>query len=265
VKTVVTLRGGETEHWLEAHPNRTRYVRNVLERADWVTAVAQGLLVQARALVPAIAGKSSVVPNGVVPADLAQRADECRPIAPTEHPYVLFVGRLEAMKDVEVLIDAFAFACTNPTFAHALVIAGSGSLGPALEQRARAVAGDRITFVGSTTYPESLRLIRDAAVLVLPSVSSEGCPNVVLEAMALGTPVVVSDLASLRELVGNGEAGAIFPRGDARALAQRLIETTADASLRDRYVQAARARLDARHRVDEVVAQYERVYERVLV
>ena len=106
--------------------------------------------------------------------------------------------------------------------------------------------------------------MRDAAVLALPSISSEGCPNVVLEAMALGTPVVVSDLPSLRELVGDGEAGVIFQRGDARALAQRLIEVTSDASLRERYIQAGHARLDARHRVDDVVAQYERVYERVL-
>jgi glycosyltransferase involved in cell wall biosynthesis len=126
------------------------------------------------------------------------------------------------------------------------------------------VVGDRITFVGSTTYPESLRLIRHAAALVLPSISSEGCPNVVLEAMALGTPVVVSDLPSLRELVGDGEAGATFRRGDARALAQRLVEVTSDAALRERYVQAARARLDTRHRVDDVVAQYEHIYARVI-
>jgi phosphatidylinositol alpha-mannosyltransferase len=264
VRIVVTLRGGETEHWLETHPARSRYIRRILERADRVTAVASDLLRQACTLSPSVADKSTVIPNAAVPAALVKRAGEGSLLAAARQPYVLFVGRLEEMKDVPVLIDAFAHACAEPSFPHTLVVAGSGSLEPELRRRAQdGAARDRIVFVGSTSYADTLRVIRDATVLVLPSRSSEGCPNVALEAMALGTPVIVSDLPSLVEVVGGGDAGAIFPRGDARALADRLVVLTSDTALRDRYVLAAKQRLDMRHRVDDVVSAYERIYESV--
>jgi glycosyltransferase involved in cell wall biosynthesis len=79
----------------------------------------------------------------------------------------------------------------------------------------------------------------------------------------LGTPVVVSDLEALRELVGDGEAGAVFARGDVQALREQIIALTAEPSRRERYVRAARARLAARHRLETVVEEYERIYERL--
>jgi glycosyltransferase involved in cell wall biosynthesis len=176
-------------------------------------------------------------------------------------PYVLFAGRLEPMKDVACLIDAYHRAAAAPGFAADLVIAGAGRLASVLRDRAAAGPGAaRIRFAGALPYAETLRLIAGARALVLPSRKSEGCPNVVLEAMALGTPVVVSDLPSLAELVDDGTDGAVFPMGDAAALADRLRAVEADAALRARLAAAARERLAVRHAPDAVAARYLALY-----
>jgi len=261
-RTIVTLRGGETEHWIAAHRRRRPYVEGILRRADYVTAVAGALLRQACALVPAVREKSQVVPNPAIPKAIAAAA---APQAVARRPYVLFAGRLENMKGVATLIDAFHRACADPRFEPALVIVGEGELQPSLETQARAGAGrGRISFLGRRGFAETLALIRDAEILALPSGSSEGCPNVALEAMALGTPLLVSDLEALRELVADGGCGGLFTAGDPRALAGELQALTRDPKRRARYVDAARARLAARHGLEAVIAEYERIYERLL-
>jgi glycosyltransferase involved in cell wall biosynthesis len=257
--------------------------------------------------VPAVARKSCVIPNPIdadalraavrddgptadrAQADAATRLEDEATVARTRtapirddelgavsraRPYVLFVGRMERMKDLPVLLDAFDAACAQPVFAHDLVLAGSGSLLGALRERARrSTHRERIFFLGDVEHAAALRLIAHASVLALPSKFSEGCPNVALEAMALGVPLVVSDLPSLTELVGHDggrsagaqgdAAGAVFPRGDAAALAARIVELARDRDLRERYARAAAVRLADRHDVNRAVERYERVYAEV--
>jgi glycogen(starch) synthase len=239
----------------------------VLERADYVTAVAGSLLRQACELVPQVEGKSCLVPNPVVlDAHARSSMSPASGLPAPSSPYILFVGRLEAMKDVATLLDAYHLACEESSFAHGLVIVGEGELLADLERRARKGRGaQRVVFLGRRAHSETLALIRGADALVVPSKSSEGCPNVVLEAMALGTPVIVSDLEALREAVGDGEAGAVFARGSARGLQAEIVALTADPSRRQRYMRAARARLEAKHRLETVLDEYERIYESLVV
>jgi glycosyltransferase involved in cell wall biosynthesis len=256
---ILTLRGGEIEEWMEA-PGRRAYVVAQLARADRVTAVSASLLAQATALVPSVAARGSVVPNPADPSRLLAAMGP--PAPPPARPYIAFAGRLEAMKDVACLVDAYhALAARDLAFPADLVVAGDGRLAGVLRARARDGAGaDRIRFAGALPYPDTLRLVAGARALVLPSRASEGCPNVVLEAMALGTPVVVSDLPSLAELVTDGTDGAVFPVGDAAALADRLRAVVGDDALRARLAGAARARLAARHAPDAIVDRYLALY-----
>jgi glycosyltransferase involved in cell wall biosynthesis len=170
------------------------------------------------------------------------------------------------MKDVECLLDAFhALVAADPGFEPELLIAGEGSLGDALRARAsRGPAADRVRFLGRVSHGETLRLVAAARLLVLPSRCSEGCPNVILEAMALGTPVVVSDLPSLREMVDHGVDGSVFAIGDREQLRARLAELAADPELRAALAAGGRARVRARHRDAVVAAHYAEVYARVL-
>lgn len=266
VRVVVTLRGGELEHWLAADPTRRgAYLSGILSRADHVTGVAGSLLREAAALVPSVVEKSSVVPNPVDPSALRRGASGDGPTQ-EEVPYVLFVGRLEAMKDVACLIDAFhRLVAREADEGLELRIVGSGSLEEACRRAATAGPGrDRIRFLGAVPHSTTLGLTRGARALVLPSRTSEGCPNAVLEAMALEVPVVVSDLAALVELVDRGKAGLVFARGDAEALSRSLAEAVRPSPGRDRRVRHARERLATHHDPDEVASAYERIYEGVL-
>jgi len=261
VRFVLTLRGGETEEWITT-PARRRYVVEQLAAADAVTAVSASLLEQAAALVPAITARASVIPNPVDPAALHAVMAPPSPADAGHAPYVLFAGRLEAMKHVECLLDAYAAAiAANPALGVELVVAGAGSLAASLEARARAgLGGGRIRFLGRVDYARMLRLITEARAVVLPSRCSEGCPNVVLEAMALGTPVVLSDLASHTELVEDGVSGLLFPVGDAPQLARHLATLAARPERAAALAAAATASLRIRHDGATIAARYGAIY-----
>ena len=261
LRFVLTLRGGETEEWITT-PARRRYVVEQLAAADAVTAVSASLLEQAAALVPAIAAHASVIPN---PVDREALRDAMAPPSPTDAggaPYVLFAGRLEPMKHVECLLDAYAAAVAeHPALGIDLLVAGTGSLAGALAARARAgIGAGRIRFIGRVDYASMLRLIADARAVVLPSRCSEGCPNVILEAIALGTPVVLSDLASHTELVEHGVSGLLFPVGDAAHLARHLATLAARPERGAALAAAAAERLGTRHDGATIAARYGAIY-----
>ncbi len=262
---VVTLRGGETEEWLPVNPRRRPYLIRVLESAARVTAVSRALLRDAARIVPSVEGRARVIPNPVEPATVAKLAATASRPEGSERPYLLFAGRLEYMKDVQCLIEAYQRLLTEePDLRADLVILGAGALGAGLRELAAGGAGaERIRFLGARSHAETLGAIRDAEALVLPSRCSEGCPNVVLEAMSLDTPVVVSDLASLTEIVEDGFSGRIFPVGDRAALSRCLAAIGADEGERKRLARGARERVLRDHGVEQVVARYLELYSEV--
>lgn len=254
---VLTLRGGETEEWIVGRPRRERYLRRLLAGADAVTAVSASLLEQAARLEPGVASRGQVIPNPT-DAEALRPAAEGLPVR--AGPDVLFAGRLEKMKDVAVLLEACQLAAEALGELDAeLIVAGDGSLRQVLEARARE-GGPAVRFVGSRSWEDALALVRDADLLVLPSRSSEGCPNVLLEAMALGTPVLVSDLPSLVEWVEDGVTGTVFKRGDAEDLARHLVACLAEPERAAARAHAARRRIDERHRYEDVVGRTVALY-----
>ena len=204
---VLTIRGGETEEWAHANPRRPAYLESQLSSADAVTAVSASLLRGAAEVVPSIGARAGVVPNPVDPGAVVEEAGGGAGAA--ERRGIVFVGRLAPMKNVELLLEAYALALdADRALPDDLWIVGDGPSRASLEARARAIGAGRIHFEGARPRREALARIRSARALVLPSRCSEGCPNVVLEAMSLGTPVLVSDLPSLVEWVADGETGS---------------------------------------------------------
>jgi glycosyltransferase involved in cell wall biosynthesis len=256
-KIVVTLRGGETELWLKASTRRLPYVKNILARADYVTGVAASLIEQACTLVPEVAGKSRVIRNPLVLSP--EQVDEKD--APWPRPYMLFVGRLEEMKDAMTLVDAFEATRSDEAEGLDLLILGDGSQRASLEERvAQGRKTRQVHFIGEQSHGRALRLIRDAALLALPSRHSEGCPNVVMEAMAMNTPVVVSDLPASKEIVADGRGGGVFARGNAADLAEKIDAIVSDPELLGGYVSAARLLIEERHNMSSVLNSYLEVY-----
>jgi glycosyltransferase involved in cell wall biosynthesis len=152
---------------------------------------------------------------------------------------VLFVGRLEREKGVEVLLDAWQQASLGP--GAVLGIAGRGPLAGLAES-----LGPTVRYLGYVSRSELPPLYAAADALVLPSVRTatfaEPWGLVVNEAMLQGTPVIASDAvgAVAGGLVRDGRNGLVAPAGDSAALATRLHTLAAAPELRERLGEAAR-------------------------
>jgi len=134
---------------------------------------------------------------------------------------VLTVARLVPIKRVALLVDGFAALRGRMPNAH-LVIVGDGPERDALHQRAASLGVlDASTFVGSIAHRDTPAFYRAADVFALSS-EFDNSPNVVLEAMASGLPIVSTDVGGVREFVDEPQGGTIVARGDADALARAI-------------------------------------------
>jgi glycosyltransferase involved in cell wall biosynthesis len=136
---------------------------------------------------------------------------------------VLFVGRLDTAKGIEELLEAFAsLVSRRPNLRLAFVGDGPGT--GYLRSKAKHLAlGDRITLKGACSSPEVAQWLAAANVLALPSYN-EGYPNVVIEALSCGRPVIATNVGGILELV-NEESGILIAPRDSRALANAIEKT----------------------------------------
>ena len=141
---------------------------------------------------------------------------------PEDGKAIVFVGRLVEIKGVNRLVAAAArLAATDPGFTVYLV--GDGPLRQALLDDIRARGLDsRVKWMGSRPHDQVATWMGAADVFCLPSLN-EGCPNVVLEALFSGRPVVASRVGGIPEMV-NETNGLLPPAGDAEALASALAQ-----------------------------------------
>jgi glycosyltransferase involved in cell wall biosynthesis len=158
---------------------------------------------------------------------------------------VLYLGRLEAGKGLDYLVDAFAAADDERAL---LVLAGEGSERPHLEQRVRDRGiAERVRFVGYVPSDQTMAYYAIAWVYVLPSITiplfKEPWGLVVNEAMNQGTPVIASDAvgAAAGGLVQDGDTGFVVPERDAPAITRALNRVLGEPGLRDRLGERARS------------------------
>lgn len=158
---------------------------------------------------------------------------------------VLAVGRLVDKKGFAVLIDAAA-TLRDRGLSFRCDIIGDGPDRDALAQRIRAASLDQqIQLVGARAQQAVIEAMRRATVLAMPCIVSadgnrDGLPTVLIEAMALGTPVIGTTVTGIPELVRDGRTGLCVPPGDPLALADALERLLLDRALRQRLARAAR-------------------------
>jgi glycosyltransferase involved in cell wall biosynthesis len=143
-----------------------------------------------------------------------------------------------------------------------LRLVGDGAEREALARRAAAL-GVPVEFTGTVPNGALPKLLKEAAVFVLPSLY-EGHPKALVEAMACGLPVIGSDVPGIAEVVRHRETGWLCPPGDPAALAEALAAVIADASLSARLGAAARADVERRYSVDAVLARELAVIEELV-
>lgn len=170
-------------------------------------------------------------------------------------PEILYFGRLERRKGVDLLIDAFGMLVARGVRCTLRLVGGDTRTGPGgasmrehLVMRLGSGARERVSFEDQRPRAELGAIIRACArsggVCCFPS-RWENFPNAVLEAMALGATVVCSNAGGMAEIVEDGVSGLLFEAGDAEALSRALERGLRDRALRERVGVAARERIHA--------------------
>jgi glycosyltransferase involved in cell wall biosynthesis len=176
----------------------------------------------------------SVLPNPAPAIPELRPRDELRAELGLSGASLGFAGRLTAQKSLAVALDAVA---ANDGVV--LLIAGDGDERAALERRTRELGlGERVRFLGPQPRARILELFRavDAAIL---SSSWENFPHSVVEALAVGTPVLATATGGVAEVVRDGENGLLVEAGDTAALAAAVRRYFGDDALRERLRAAA--------------------------
>ncbi|HWC13055.1 MAG TPA: glycosyltransferase family 4 protein [Actinomycetota bacterium] len=208
----------------------------LLERAAGRLAVRTAVSEAARDLIERyISGRYDLTPNGVDPASFAT----AEPFDAGDGPKVLFLGRIERRKGLDVLVRAMARL--RETGAE-LLVAGRGP-GEKDAHRLAASLQVRARFLGYVDDATKARLFRRADVYCAPARGGESFGIVLLEAMAAGTPVVCSDIAGFRAVAGR--AALLTPTGDPAALADAIRRVLDDDEMAARMTRVGSMTADA--------------------
>ena len=170
---------------------------------------------------------------------------------------VLYVGRLARKKGLEYLIEAMAEVDSQ------LTIVGSGPERSRLERLAAETDAD-IIFEGEVDPDEVGDYYQSAAVFVLPSIEGEGMPNVILEAMAWGVPIVATRSGGVPTLINDGSNGFLVSMRDPNALSNRINELLTDKSLRKELGANARSFVSENHSWNSLCSELEEHYNSVV-
>ena len=188
-----------------------------------------------RVSAPADWAKMHVVRCGIPLGDLPPKRPGRR-----SKPVIISVARLSSEKGLPGLLEAFgAVRKSHPGCS--LILVGDGPEREALRQQARSLQlDDGVQFVGRKSEQATLDLIAESDLMVVASFM-EGLPIVLLEAMAIGTPVIASHVAGIPELVVDGRSGLLFPPSDWDSLATAITRLLDDQELRSELADEARA------------------------
>jgi glycosyltransferase involved in cell wall biosynthesis len=268
---VVSLHGSDVYVAEKLAPAR-RAAHAVFQRAGAVTACSADLGRRAVAL-GAKTDRLEVVPYGVDanrfrPDPLARAKRRASLGIPSQTTLLFAAGRLVRKKGFEYLIDAIARI--SPATQVTAVIAGSGDLDTELRSQAEnARVADKVRFVGNITQDDVSAWLATADIVAIPSVRDDsgnvdGLPNIVLETLASGTPIVTTTAGGIGAVVEHGRTGLIVPERDPSALAAAIETLARDPGQRVRLGEAARAAVMARFGWEFVASRFEAAYDRAL-
>lgn len=221
---VLTVRGSDINVPFGGKRVSELVLRWVLKRCDYITTISNDLLKKITDQF-GIDKKITVVPNGIslesfFPADRSEARKTLR--LSDEIPIILYAGRITESKGVHSLVAAMPMVlkeCKGAVF----VFLGDGNLVEEIAKFCgRMGIEQNVLLLGSKPHGEIPIWLNAADLLVLPSLS-EGRPNIVLEAMACGIPVVATRVGGIPELIREGENGFLVPPNDPKALGKAIL------------------------------------------
>ena len=229
----------ERSHFSSGKPRKRRRARRLFRAmrstysaADAIVAVSEGVAEDLNLSIGIPRDRITTVHNPTITPDFAERVAESIDDAWFSDPHVpilLAVGRISGQKDYDTLLRAFAIASKERELRLAIIgdQASKGSKSSRTERLRRLAKelkiDENLRFLGVKTNP--VRFMARSSLLVLSS-RWEGLPNVLLEALACGTPIVSTDCPNgPREILAGGTYGRLVPVGDPKSLAAAILQT----------------------------------------
>jgi teichuronic acid biosynthesis glycosyltransferase TuaC len=248
--SIIHVRGTDI-HTIPQQSSLLRFLTAwALRHADAIRAVSSDLAERTVKLIDAgkrrngrteTVKKVWVVPNGVDlnKFRLMARQEAKRQLGlDDDKRYLLYVGRLVAVKGLDLLLDAFAQLVQNQRDVE-LVLVGDGAERHVLVQRATTLGiRDKVHFVGAQPHERIVLWMNAGDVLCLPS-RKEGFGAVLIESLACGTPVVATSVGGIPEIVTDGQVGRLVHSRDPREMAaciEEVLETPWDRQQLRNYV-----------------------------
>jgi len=248
-----------TEHSLESlidRPSWRKLAARYCRFASVITAVEPGLIDFHRETLGTHETKLLRVPNGVrlvarTASHVARRREELG--IPADVFAFFCVARLNPLKDLGTLLEAFAALPSDVATRSQLFLVGDGPERGSLESRCAALRiTTRVRFLGARADAAELLAAADAFVM---SSKSEGLPMVLLEAMAAGVPCVATAVGGIPDLLGEERGRTVAPQ-DPQALAAAMAEVARSHELRARLVANAAENLRRHYSFDAIADQY---------
>lgn len=246
-----------TRHSLVAPPHDRvmEFKYSVAARfCDWVVGICDATTENLRTLRTIPNHKIQRVYNGVVPLREPKR-DEL----PAKSGFTLvFVGRLQAVKNLSLLLNAFQLALAAAPDLR-LWIVGDGSERSALEALAAALhIADKVTFWGQQL---DVAPFFSAADTFIMSSKSEGLPLSLLQAMSLGVPAIVPEVGGMPEVVRLANAGIVVPPAAPNAMADAILRMARNSTERSRFSKGAQTEFHLRFSLEAMADAYMQLYQ----
>lgn len=239
--------------WMLPPRNSNSLVGQSLRQAQWVTAVSESILNEARQLTPTIGPNSSVIHNGLPWPEV-----EPTPL-PMTPPRLLCLGRLVPEKGFDLALTAFEQIRAKFPQAQ-LVVAGDGTAKAELEQQAHGLGlADSVQFLGWVEPDAVPDLINSAALVIMPSRWAEPFGLVALQAAQMARPIVATRVGGLPEVVTDSVTGRLV-KPDSDSIAEAVLMLLNDPSRATQMGLTARRKAQEKFSLAGCVDAYEALY-----
>ncbi|MEJ5171206.1 MAG: glycosyltransferase family 4 protein, partial [Fimbriimonadales bacterium] len=199
--------------------------------------------------------RAVVIETGLAPERVRVKPNFLSPdpgLGPSARSGAAYVGRLSEEKGIHTVLEAWRRHPELPP----LTVAGDG---PCRKDVERDAGSERVRFLGSVQREEALRLLGESVATVLPSLCPDAMPMSLVESFAKGTPVVASDVPSLKSLVKHQTTGIVFTAGDPDRLAQAVWEAASPDTWSERS-KVARSEYEDRYSAPAAIRALDQAY-----
>ncbi len=260
LRFVTTLHGTDIT-LVGSEPSFSEMVAFTINQSDGVTAVSESLRLETMETF-SLTREIVTIPNFIDPDEYRREAspEDRRALADDDEKLILHVSNFRPVKRVDAVVQIFA-RVAREIKARLLMVGDGPDLPLARREAERLGVADRVTFLGQQEEVAGLFSVAD--LLLLPS-EKESFGLVALEAMACGVPVIASRVGGLPEVVGDKQAGFLYPPERVDRMAKKAAQLLRDESKHRKAAIAARRRAIGQFSASRIVPQYEEFYRRVL-